>query len=245
MPPEKILVLAFNRDAAQEIRDRLPQDLQSANVLTFHAFGLHVIASHDKAPTISNTASDPFALSRAMEAILGGLINDPQVGNVAIRLMANMPADYKAPFDFKNEGEYQRYIRDVELRALSGTLVKSFEELEIANWFTQNGVPFRYERTYPEDTTTKEYRQYQPDFWIPGQNIYIEHFAINENGAAPPGWTGYEEGVQWKRQKHQQYGKRCSRPIAGSTGRTSSCRPSGKSCKKKEWNSSQSQERSW
>ena len=176
---------------------------------------------------------------------LGGLINDPQVGNVAIRLMANMPADYKAPFDFKNEGEYQRYIRDVELRALSGPLVKSFEELEIANWFTQNGVPFRYERTYPEDTTTKEYRQYQPDFWIPGQNIYIEHFAINENGAAPPGWTGYEEGVQWKRQKHQQYGKRCSRPIAGSTGRTSSCRPSGKSCKKKEWNSSQSQERSW
>ena len=151
-------------------------------------------------------ASDPFALSRAMEAILGGLINDPQVGNVAIRLMANMPADYKAPFDFKNEGEYQRYIRDVELRALSGTLVKSFEELEIANWFTQNGVPFRYERTYPEDTTTKEYRQYQPDFWIPGQNIYIEHFALNENGAAPPGWTGYEEGVQWKRQKQQQYG---------------------------------------
>ena len=206
VPPEKILVLAFNRDAAQEIRDRLPQDLQSANVLTFHAFGLHVIASHDKAPTISNTASDPFALSRAMEAILGGLINDPQVGNVAIRLMANMPADYKAPFDFKNEGEYQRYIRDVELRALSGTLVKSFEELEIANWFTQNGVPFRYERTYPEDTTTKEYRQYQPDFWIPGQNIYIEHFALNENGAAPPGWTGYEEGVQWKRQKQQQYG---------------------------------------
>ena len=59
VPPEKILVLAFNRDAAQEIRDRLPQDLQSANVLTFHAFGLHVIASHDKAPTIPTWPPTP------------------------------------------------------------------------------------------------------------------------------------------------------------------------------------------
>ena len=45
LPPEKILVLAFNRDAALEIRQRLPADLQGANVLTFHAFGLQVIAA--------------------------------------------------------------------------------------------------------------------------------------------------------------------------------------------------------
>ena len=151
-------------------------------------------------------ASDPFALAKAIEAFLADLVNDPDVGNVAIRLMANMPADYKAPFDFRNEGEYQRYIREVELRSLSGDLVKSFEELAIANWLTQNGVPFRYERIYPENTRTRDFRQYQPDFWIPGHDIYIEHFALNEDGAAPPGWTGYAEGVQWKRQKHQEKG---------------------------------------
>ena len=206
VPPEKILVLAFNRDAAQEIRDRLPRDLQAANVLTFHSFGLRMIASRGKAPTISTMASDPIALARAMESILGELVNDPQVGNVAIRLMANMPADYREPFDFKSEGAYQRHIRGVELRALSGDLVKSFEELEIANWLTQNGVPFRYERIYPEDTASRERRWYQPDFWIPGHDIYIEHFALNENGAAPRGWSGYEEDVQWKRRKHQENG---------------------------------------
>ena len=206
VPPVKILVLAFNRDAAQEIRDRLPQDLQDANVLTFHAFGLQVIASHTQAPTISTMASDPFALAKTVEGFLADLVNDPDVGNIAIRLMANMPADYKAPFDFRNENEYHKYIREVELRALSGDRVKSFEELEIANWLTQNGVPFRYERTYPEDTRTRDYRQYQPDFWIPGHDIYIEHFALNEEGTAPPGWAGYAEGVQWKRQKHQDKG---------------------------------------
>ena len=151
-------------------------------------------------------ASDPFALAKAIEGFLADLINDPDVGNVAIRLMANMPADYKAPFDFRNENEYQRYIKEVELRALSGDLVKSFEELEIANWLTQNGIPFRYERTYPENTRAQGYRQYQPDFWIPGHDIYIEHFALNEDGTPPPGWTNYAEGVQWKRQKHQEKG---------------------------------------
>ena len=203
---ESILALAFNREAAQEIRDRLPKDLQGANVLTFHAFGRQVIASQGTAPTVSTMASDAFSLAKTVQRFLADLVNDPDVGNIAIRLMANMPADYKAPFDFKNESEYQRYIREVGLRALSGDLVKSFEELEIANWLTQNGVPFRYERTYPEDTRTREYRQYQPDFWIPGHDIYIEHFALNEKGAAPQGWTGYVEGVQWKRQKHQEKG---------------------------------------
>ena len=202
--PESILALAFNREAAKEIRDRLPKDLQGANVLTFHAFGRQVIASQCTAPTVSTMASDPFALAKTVERFLADLVSDPDVGNIAIRLMANMPADYKAPFDFKNESEYQGYIREVGLRALSGDLVKSFEELEIANWLTQNGVPFRYERTYPENTRTREYRQYQPDFWIPGHDIYIEHFALNEQGAAPPGWTGYVEGVQWKREKHRE-----------------------------------------
>ncbi len=206
IPPENILVLAFNRDAAREIRDRLPEDLRASNVSTFHAFGLQVIASQGRAPTISAMASDPYALAKAIESILGELVNDPEIGNVAIRLMANMPADYKAPFDFKNEGEYQRHIREVDLRALSGDRVKSFEELGIANWLTQNGIAFRYERTYPEDTANKERRQYQPDFWIPEYDIYIEHFALNESGRAPEGWTGYEEGVQWKRNKHLENG---------------------------------------
>ena len=206
IPPGNILVLAFNRDAAQEIRNRLPKDLRATNVSTFHAFGLQVIASQSKAPTISSMASDSYELAKAIESILEELISDADVGNVAIRLMANMPADYKAPFDFKNEMGYQKYIRDVGLRALSGDLVKSFEELEIANWLTQNGIAFRYERTYPKGTANKERRQYRPDFWLPDYDIYIEHFALNENGRAPEGWTDYEEGVQWKRSKHKENG---------------------------------------
>ena len=203
IPPEKILVLAFNGHAAREIQKRLPQDLKAVTVLTFHAFGRHVIATLlDRAPTISKMASDDFTLPKAMDDILEELINEPEVGGAAINFILNMPGEYKAPFDFKNEHEYQKYIKKGNLRALSGDLVKSFEELEIANWLTQNGVPFKYERTYPRETATREHRQYEPDFWISDHDIYIEHFALNAQGFAPPHWTDYEKGVDWKRQIH-------------------------------------------
>ena len=51
--PGEILVLAFNSAAAKEIRDRLPRDLQGAEIATFHAFGRRVIAEHGVAPDLS------------------------------------------------------------------------------------------------------------------------------------------------------------------------------------------------
>ena len=83
-------------------------------------------------------------------------------------------------------------------------LVKSFEELEIANYLTEHGVEFQYEDPY--ETATQQHRQYQPDFFLPGHDIYIEHFALDRNGRPPPGWRRYAEGVEWKRTIHRQRG---------------------------------------
>ena len=41
--PKHILVLAYNADAAEEIRSRLPVELSDADVATFHSFGLRII----------------------------------------------------------------------------------------------------------------------------------------------------------------------------------------------------------
>ena len=202
VPPEKILVLSFNRDAAAELRNRLPKDLEATKILTFHAYGLQIIAAHKEAPTISRMAQDHQHLRSAIKAILTELLENPETENATFDLLANMPGTYKAPFDFSTEEGYTNYIHEIELRTLSGDLVNSFEELELANWLTQNGVRFEYERAYPIKTANHQRRQYLPDFWLSDYDIYIEHFALNEAGAAPPGWTGYEDGVNWKRDIH-------------------------------------------
>ena len=203
--PTSILALAFNRKAALEIRERMPPDLGGATVSTFHSFSLRVIADKGVAPTISKLATDDFAYLKAMNEIVQGTLHDPDLTGTVRELVASMPAEYRSPFDFKGRSEYEQYVRDVELRTLTGDLVRSFEELTIANFLTENSVEFRYEAPYEIETSTSQHRQYHPDFHIPQGNIYIEHFAINQEGQAPPGWDRYLPDMEWKRQVHAQH----------------------------------------
>ena len=204
--PDELLVLAFNREAAVEIRRRLKGDLSAAQVHTFHSFGRRIIAESKSAPTISKLADDDLALKRAVDAIIVDLLNDPEQSKAVIDFIVYHQAPYRSAFEFETLDEYEEYVREIELRTLSGDLVKSFEELEIANYLTEHGVEFRYEDPYEATTTTRRHRQYQPDFFLPGHGIYIEHFALDQNGRPPPGWRVYAEGVEWKRRIHRQRG---------------------------------------
>ena len=207
VPPEAILALAFNnRKAALEIRERLPEDLKAAHVSTFHSFALRVVASQDTAPTISKLAQDDFAYSKAIDGILARMMTNRNKAKLIIQMVSAFSKEYRAPFDFKTPIEYQQYIRDAELRSLNGELVKSFEELTVANFLAMNGIRYTYEKPYEFLTATREHRQYQPDFHLTEYDIYIEHFALNEEGQAPPGWTTYAQEARWKRELHARHG---------------------------------------
>ena len=206
--PTDILVLAYNRSAAAEIRTRLPGDLTGTHVSTIHAFGYRVIAESGVAPTISKLSSDDRALEDALHHLLEEFLQDPGMAEAVIAFLTNDSAPYRSPFDFGSPPEYNEYVHYAELRTLSGDLVRSFEELAIANFLTASGVRFEYEAQYEHRTATSNYRQYQPDFYLPDYGIYIEHFALDEDGHPPPSWVGYAEGVAWKRQTHRDYGTR-------------------------------------
>ena len=206
--PDQILILAYNRKAADEIWGRLKGNLSAAHVHTFHGFGRRVIAETETAPTLSKHSENELALKRAVDNILRELLNDPEQSKAVIDFIVYHHARYRSAFKFDTHDEYEEYVRVVELRTLSGDLVKSFEELEIANYLTEHGVEFRYEEPYEMPTATQRYRQYQPDFFLPGHDIYIEHFALDEKGCPPRGWIGYAEGVKWKRRIHSQHGSK-------------------------------------
>ncbi len=205
--PRDILVLAFNRKAAEEIRSRLPRDCSAVEVSTFHGLGRRVIAEVDgRTPTISKLAEDDRALEAAIDHILRTLLQDSAQSKRVANFIAYHASPYHSPFEFESIGDYQEYVRSVELRTLSGDLVKSLEELVIANFLTEHGIEFRYEDPYEKLTATRRHRQYQPDFYLPEYDIYIEHFALDQQGRPPPSWEEYAEGVAWKRQLHLRYG---------------------------------------
>ena len=204
--PDEVLVLAFNRKAAAEIADRLPGDLSTAHVNTFHAFGRRVIADVERAKPAMAGYVGEFELPNTLKDILNELLDDSQESEVTANFIASYHAAYESAFDFGTQDEYDAYIHSVELRTLSGVRVKSFEELEIANYLTKHGIEFCYERPYEVWTQTGEYRQYRPDFFLPDYGVYIEHHALDERGRPPRGWKGYKERVEWHRRTHRKHG---------------------------------------
>ena len=204
--PSQILVLAFNRKAAGEIRERLPEELAGVQVSTFHSFGRRVIAESDVAPTVSHLATDNFACTRALTSILEAMLRDPQTYKEVMEFLAYRSSPYRSPFEFKTVAEYQEYVRSVERRNLNGDLVRSFEEVLVSNFLTEHGVKFRYERPYEERTADRKHQQYRPDFYLPEYDIYLEHFALDRKGRPPENWGDYSGSVQWKRQLHRDSG---------------------------------------
>ena len=204
--PSQILVLAFNRKAAEEIRERLPENLVGVQVSTFHSFGRKVIAESEVVPTISRLATDNFACTRALTRILEAMLRAPRTYEVVLEFIAYRSAPYRSPFEFKTVAEYEEYVRSIERRNLNGDLVRSFEEVLVSNFLTEYGVKFRYERPYEEKTADRKHQQYRPDFYLPECDIYIEHFALDRHGKPPEMWGDYSESVEWKRQLHRDNG---------------------------------------
>ena len=241
--PDEILVLAYNRKAAKEIRERLPRRLSGAQVSTFHAFGRSVIARSGTAPSISRLAADRSAFTGAIENILNEIVADPEQPTDVTNFILYHHRPYRSAFDFKTLAEYGEWVRTVELRTLNGELVKSFEELVIANYLAEHGIRYEYERDYPVDTVTRSHRQYQPDFYLPDSRIYIEHFALDEQ--MRPRVTGrVTRRVSIGRgASTNSTGRHWSRRTVGSTARVCCWKAYGKTSKRKASRSNASRAR--
>lgn len=206
VPADQILVLAYNRKAAEEIKNRLKPYRSQVQVQTFHAFGSQVIGKCSRKPSVAPFAEDRRRLSVVLQKILDQLYDSSPARHAIGRLCTEHRNEYRYPFDFETERDYLDHVRTCDLRALNGDKVRSLEELDIANWLTLNGIEFDYEKPYERPTADQRYRQYCPDFYLPGYDIYLEHFALNEAGRAPSHFERYEEGVEWKRQIHRENG---------------------------------------
>ncbi len=209
--PEDILVLAFNRKASEQLKDeRLPaiRGAQDVHVSTFHAFGLRVIGESDgRRPTLSPLAED----ARQFKTFIRSQLREMLAHRVSQHLLINLLSrhlDEERSEDASKTGDQR--IRDEKaagLRAINGKKLKSREEVQIANWLTLNGIRWEYERPYPFHQADQHHRQYQPDFYLPDYDLYIEHFGLNERGETAPhiDTDAYKRTMEWKRELHRQH----------------------------------------
>ncbi len=201
--PEDILLLAYNNDAAKELaercREKLGVDIKAS---TFHALGNEIIgAVEPTVPTLSRLSQDRQFFSLFLHMAIEELRANKATWRKTRTFVLGHLKRYKPESDFQSLAEYAAYLRTVELRALSGDLVKSFAEIDIANFLFVNGVNFEYEKRYPYEA-----KRYQPDFYLPDYDIWIEHFGIDREGNTAPfiNREDYQQAMQWKRDIHAQ-----------------------------------------
>jgi len=212
---DRMLLLAFNNDAAAELRQRIqarlgPLGLPADKVVakTFHAFGLEVIGlATGKRPTLAPWVEN----GRDLEKLLT-IVDELKDRDASFRTnwdLFRIVLGQDLP-KFGKEADapdaWDRNTRKEGFWTLNNEVVKSRGEQLIANWLFYNGVQYVYERAYEVETADAHYRQYYPDFYLPDAKAYLEHWALDANGNPPPDFVGYKEGMQWKKRVHAANG---------------------------------------
>jgi DNA helicase-4 len=212
--PERILLLAFNKQAAEELKKRTAQAFErlgmenvTVEASTFHALGLRLIGkATTKKPDIPDWATDAAGGVRKLSEIVDQLKDSSpefrrQWDLFRFVFRRDLP-------DFGKSDNFDAWDAQGEgaLLTVRGERVKSQEEVMIANFLFLNGVDYRYEAHYPHPTADEEHRQYRPDFYYPTLGLFHEHFALDAQGVPPIHFKNYLEGVHWKRQLHAEKG---------------------------------------
>ncbi len=206
--PEDILVLSFTNASATEMCTRICSETgEDIDASTFHKLGLNIISKVEGIkPKITQLKLRCFV----KEQLEIQMKSAKYLSLLSTYLLFNQVVA-KSEFEFKTENEYRDYLSMNPPTTINNETVKSYGEMDIANFLTQNGIRYIYEHPYEKDTRTSEYSQYCPDFYLPDYNIYIEYFGIDRMGNVPLYFKGkngisgteeYQASMKWKRQLH-------------------------------------------
>ena len=197
--PEEVLVLAFNKSAADELKERIcrqlaigPEDL-GCKVTTFHALGRGIIEEVEgRPPQLADWVEHPAGEAKIIERIIEELLrSDPEFAELWVNLLVLHPkADIPAQV-FGSKEDYERYLSvrrrngNATIGTMAGIYVKSLQEHTITNWLWLHSVEFDYERQIPIDEKNGQVRYVHPDFYYPASKTIHEHLAINADGSSP------------------------------------------------------------
>lgn len=212
--PERIVLLAFNKQAAEELKTRAAKSFErlgmkgvKVETSTFHALGLRIIgkATGEK-PEIPDWATDTVGGFRKLTDIIDQLKDRSTTFRTSWDLFRFVFGKDLPTLGTPGDADLWDSHGNGRIRTAHGEPVKSQEEAMIANWLFYNGVDYRYEERYKHRTADEDHRQYKPDFYYPVLDLYHEHFALDAQGMPPPHFEGYLEGIHWKRKKHSEMG---------------------------------------
>lgn len=175
--PDEMLLLAFNRKAAEEIRERLALQLKDCipHIMTFHALAYALV--HPEESLLFDEPEAEQKQSRAIQSVIDNYRCNPiYYEKIRTLMMAYFREDWEriASGGYnKNPEEMLRYRRSLPREGLDGTYFKSFGEKVIADFLFEHNINYKYERNFWWNGIN-----YRPDFTLEESKIVIEYFGM-------------------------------------------------------------------
>lgn len=218
--PNDILLLSFTNKTVEELNERINKSGLGIKASTFHKLGYDTIKkSHTNFPALTNESTlnktikeylqkDIFEDAKAVESYIEYIacyMNIPEETDSFNSLGEKIDTEKGVDFHtIKSKNELLNKVSKSSLDTIQGEVVKSVEELTIANFLYLNGIEYEYEKPYPHGKI-----MYRPDFYLSEYDIWLEHFGVDENNCAkwltPFNEEKYVEEMSIKRQTHIEY----------------------------------------
>lgn len=210
--PDDLLLLAFNKKAAEELHERLTAlACPVPHVLTFHALAYALVRPAES--LLYDAPDDQPALSRAVQEILDEFLRQPRfAADLRTVLLEHFRTDWDQLILAEEERTPEEELalrRALVAESLKGDYVKSFGEKVIANFLFEHDLCYRYEEVHDWDGSP-----YRPDFTIrhDRRRVVIEYFGLR--GDREYDAQAEAKRAYWQRQSRWQFVEMEPGPLA-------------------------------
>jgi DNA helicase-4 len=190
--PNRILAIAYQRKATEEIAQRLQEryGIRAVNVRTFHKLGKDILECSGKKLARTDIVDDNKKhefMKYFFEQEIG---SNPEFHRLFLSYVKTIhDKDEEATIADKEAG--LAYAKGRSYFSIDNTQIRSRAEKEIMDFLLVNKLNARpILVNYEPDVSG-----FRPDFYLPQHALFIEHWALSKNGEVP----------EWFGQSTQQY----------------------------------------
>lgn len=195
------MIISFTNKAVGELRERINDNLHiDCPITTFHSTGYTILKKSD-------TQNQRIVDSGYMYNVINRYLKSKVLSNSQLvdKLILFFGSYFSAPYEGDKLNDYFQFIsntdfstlrsnlheymqqiicrRDQKALTLNNEVLRSLEEVRIANFLYLNNIDYEYEPIYQYRILDAN-KPYTPDFKIKqgDKSSYIEHFGITESG---------------------------------------------------------------